>query len=382
MLTDTSTCCCRDPNCTDSEDTGSDEDVGGLGKFSHGKYALVHQHWIRQLITAGSFSVHNTEAPEAAHKLCMKLASVRVRHLDHAKTKSSMLNFLCFHELFNNMIEESARTATTKRINNYPCGVRLDLQIDMCGERLLESAYQQQFLHPEALITRHELLDLFCSRFGIVQSRSSYRSLQRLKWAFGQKLIRQDGKVFWATDSKYPFGSVKKRRDILRVHGTEQVNGCLNSLCCEAILFVSISGLRDCPGLRDVVDRSDEVTLLLGRWFSPHPSTGNGRDDQHRPLCPGPCNINQCLWTYARVPTRRRALCNADGSQSPAFNAHRRLFGGTLSDQMARRALDERAYFCLIDVKAISHVVHMTPQFVNDDTVEDYTCWLQTVTVP
>ena len=61
---------------------------------------------------------------------------------------------------------------------------------------------------------------------------------------------------------------------------------------------------------------------------------------------------------------------------------HRRLFGGTVSYQSARRALDERAYFCLIDVKAISHVVHMTPQFVNGDSVEDYTCWLQTVTVP
>jgi len=32
---------------------------------------------------------------------------------------------------------------------------------------------------------------------------------------------------------------------------------------------------------------------------------------------------------------------------------------------MARRALlDERAFFCLIDVDAISHMVHMTPQFL------------------
>lgn len=379
MCTNTNTCC-RNPNCTDSDDTASDEDVGGLGKFSHGNHSLVHQHWVRQLITAGSFGVHNTEGPEAAHKLCMGLASVRVRHLHDVKTKSSMLKFLCFHELFSKMGAERAETAGIKRVH-YPCGIRLDLQIDMCGQRILEPGYQQQFLHPEALITRYELLDLLCSRFGIAQHRGSYRLMQCLEWKFGQKIIRQDGKVFWATDSKYPFGIVKKRRDILRVFGTEQVNGCLNSLCCEAILFVTISGFKGCPSLGAVADQSDEINLLLGRWFSPHPSAGNARDDEHRPLCPGPCSINHCLWTYSRTSTPRKALRNADGSTSRVFNSQRNLFGRTISDQMTRHALDERAYFCLIDVDSISHVVHMTPQFVDDSTVEDHTCWLQTVTV-
>ena len=259
--------------------------------------------------------MHITEGPEAAHKLCMKLASARVRHLHDAKTKSSMLKFLCFHDLFNEMRAERAGTASIKRVN-YPCGVRLDLEIDMCGPRLLESGYQQQFLHPEALITRYELLDLLRSRFGIPQNRNSYGLLQRLEWTFGQKIIRQDGKVFWATDSKYPFGVGKKRRDIFRVHGTERVNGCRNSLCCESILFVTISSLKDSPGLGEVADRSDKINLVLGRWVSPHPSTGNCHEDEHRPLCPGPCNINHCLWTYARVYTPRRALFDINGNRS------------------------------------------------------------------
>lgn len=374
----TSTCCCRDPDCTDSEDTGSDEDVGGLGKFSHGNYGLVHQHWMQQLIIAGSFSVHNTEAPEAQHKLCMKLASTRVRHLHESETKSSMLKFLCYHDLFNDMLAEMCGPAIIRRVN-YPCGVRLELPIDMCATRLLQSGYQQQFLHPEALITRYELLDLLCSRFGIPRNRRSYSLIGCLQWTFGQKMMRQDGKVFWATDSRYPFGVTKKRRDILRIHGTERVNDCLNSLCCKAILFITISGLKDAPGLHNVV--GDEIELVLGRWFAPHPSTRNCRDAEQRPLCPGPFNINHCLWTYAKASSQRKSLFNTDGTRSRTFNSQRNLFGRTVDEQTSRAELDRYSYFGLIDVNSITKVVHMTPQFVNDSVFHDYTSWLETVTV-
>ena len=56
-----------DPDGSETDSTSSDEEVGGLGKFSHGKYGLVHQHWVWQVICAGAFSVHNTEGPEAHH---------------------------------------------------------------------------------------------------------------------------------------------------------------------------------------------------------------------------------------------------------------------------------------------------------------------------
>ena len=154
----------RDSDDTDTDDTGSEDDVGGLGKFSHGLYGLAHQHWVAQVISAGSFSVHNTEAPEAHHKLCMRLASFRVRHLHESKTKSSMLKYLCFHDLFNEMTKDSASVPTT-RYTNYPCGVRVTLPIEMCALKLLQSGYQQQFLHSEALITRYGRLDFVCMYF-------------------------------------------------------------------------------------------------------------------------------------------------------------------------------------------------------------------------
>ena len=100
-------------------------------------------------------------------------------------------------------------------------------------------------LHPEALVTRHELLDLLCRQLGVPATRCSYQTLSTLDWIFGQKLIRSDGLVCWATDSKYPHGSVKQRRDILRVHDTETVNGIQNDFCCESILFVTITGYEN-----------------------------------------------------------------------------------------------------------------------------------------
>ena len=88
---------------TDTDDTSDDSTVGGLGIFSHGPMNLVHQHWVMQFKSAGSLDVHNTQGAEADHKLCMKLASSRVRHLSANKTQHSMLLYLCFHGLFEEL---------------------------------------------------------------------------------------------------------------------------------------------------------------------------------------------------------------------------------------------------------------------------------------
>ena len=65
---------------SDTDDTDPDADVGGLGKYSHGKFCLPHQHHVEQVISAGGFNVHDTEASEAVHKLCMRLPAQRVKH--------------------------------------------------------------------------------------------------------------------------------------------------------------------------------------------------------------------------------------------------------------------------------------------------------------
>ena len=86
--------------CSDTDDTDDECSVGGLGIYSHGDKCLTHQHWVMQVISAGGFNVHCTQSAEAAHKLSAKLASLRVRHLHTNKTQSSMLEYLCFYNVF------------------------------------------------------------------------------------------------------------------------------------------------------------------------------------------------------------------------------------------------------------------------------------------
>lgn len=42
------------PN-TDTSDTDEENKVGGLGRYSHGNYCLLHQHFVEQVISAGRF---------------------------------------------------------------------------------------------------------------------------------------------------------------------------------------------------------------------------------------------------------------------------------------------------------------------------------------
>ena len=72
---------------TDTDSTSDESDIGGMGRYSHGPIGLVHQHWIRQVISAGSFAVHCTEMAETYHKTCMH----RGTHGTKNQTQDSML---------------------------------------------------------------------------------------------------------------------------------------------------------------------------------------------------------------------------------------------------------------------------------------------------
>ena len=186
---------------SDTDDTGSSDDTGGDGYFSHGTTSLSHQHWKDQIISAGSFNLHDTEAAEAAHKTSMSLASRRVRHLSNAKTISNMLHYLCYHTTFeqlkllvpalNNQVK--SRSPVTKP------GVKLPLrevvsgvgsfEVEM-GEDLEAVDTQKRFLHSEVRVARVEMMDLVCDKLGISKSRRSYAALGNLKWSFGQVRLK------------------------------------------------------------------------------------------------------------------------------------------------------------------------------------------------
>ena len=88
---------------SDTQDSSDEVKIGGLGKYSHGSLCLVHQHWVEQVISGGSFGVHCTEAAEAHHKKSMRLSSNRVRHSRPNRTQQSMLRYLLRHYLFDSL---------------------------------------------------------------------------------------------------------------------------------------------------------------------------------------------------------------------------------------------------------------------------------------
>lgn len=185
-----------------------------MGKYSHGPLCLTHQHWVDQVIAAGSFGVHCTEAAEAHHKISMRLTSNRVRHLRQMRTQASMLSYLRRHVLFTTLLkEQSPPTRTTSKRSPPPDGLVQLLLVQTVnrhagrkpctmGNNLHEVRNQQRFLHPEVRLARVELMDLVCDRLGLSKSRSTYRQMNDLDWQIGQKLNMPCG-TFWATDTRY-----------------------------------------------------------------------------------------------------------------------------------------------------------------------------------
>ena len=381
---------CRFDSETDTDSTDDECSIGGDGRHSHGQHGLVHQHWVQQVISAGSFDVHNTEGAEAHHKLCMRLASFRVRHRSIEQTQASMLQYMMWHLVFQSLKDLYHPTAEKVKRVNFAYGVRLPLcvhaapvSMEIATLPFTHRRFQNRLLHRHVLITRGELLDLFCGVFHLPRSRLSYTLFQRLQWSFHQKLIRQDGQVFWATESDT---QGRRRRDVLLLNGTEYIRGEQNALVCEAKCFITISGVNALPSLsvyqiNRAKNNNNKLTFVLGRWFSPHPSCPVGaRDSQHRPICPGALSINHSLWTYARTVHVRRALINPDGSPSDVFNSHMDFFGPTPREQQERLLLDSHAYYCLAEPCSILSTVNMCPTFLPGTSKPDYTTWLETVT--
>ena len=384
---------------TDS-DTTDDEDYAGRGKFSHGLVSLSHHHWVLQVVSAGCFNLHNTEGPEAHHKLCMALASSRVRHLSDAQTKESMLQYLFMHQLFTELNADMLVGRPKRKSNtNISYGVRVPLRradgapvlMRMDNAHFGNVTLQGMFLHSEAMLARFELLDLVCDLFGLPRSRSSYQSLHCLSWYFGQKLIRRDGQVFWATNSHYTYAYKGKhgqgrRRDCFAVKGTEVVDGVINALCMEAVVFVTLGDMHRLPfalpaRVTEEIDAdTDTLTLILGRWFEPHRNSIS-RDNLHRPICSGPLRINHCLWRYAVTSTLRRSLCSRIGTPVQSFARQATRLGFTEVDVLSHVEEDAHAYFGLFTQNQLLSVVNMCPKFKTGSVEFDYGTWLQSVTM-
>ena len=393
---------------SDTEDTDPGRTTQGIKYFSHGSFSLTHQHWIRQLISAGSFDVHDTQGAESSHKLSVHLSTARVRHLQGNKTQEYMLNFLCNHLIFDHIEVQGEPPRTPPRrvraqinvpLRTYIHGVGRGPDVTM-GRDLNEVDTQSRILHCEARVARVELMDLVCAKFGMPKTRRSYEALgKHLEWTFGQRMVTVSGHTYYATDSQYlRFGGTArtKRRAKLRMAGRERVacrmlNGNLDTLptalCCQVVCFFSISGISNFVGECnvDVPDhllddlKDDSMSLMLVRWFSPHP-TAFERDELCRPICPGPFRENHCLWQFAKTTHYRLSICNADGTPNQNFRNQEHMFGDTNHKRMQCFEDEKQAYYDVLSPLAIQGRVHMTREYIEATMTRSQT-WIETVTL-
>ena len=370
MLTTPFKTSCRDPDGSDTESTDDDCNVGGLGIYSHGKKCLTHQHWVSQCVTAGGFNVNCTQGPEAAHVVNMHLASVRVRHRDPNITQHSMLGYLGFMQLFD---ELSADIIPVSRITRRAkAGIRAKLLPtfpDASGEPPGSTRYLQAFIHKEARVTGAELLDMICLHLGLPQTRPSRLKIgSSVDFGFGQQFVRQDGIHFWGTDSGYgPGRRGSSRHDMLWVKGFEG----RNALCAEIVCFVHVSNVDrlQLPGFENSFD------LVLVRWLEPHGDAWQ-RDGRGLPVCSGPLQVNNCLWKYSRTPTPRHIL------RSPPARALRRqlyMFGSNRDEIQIRCEQEKYAFYGLIGTDNILDRVNMCNTFVPNTSTPKYDTFLQSV---
>ena len=389
---------------SDTDDTDDDHKIGGLGYYSHGHKCLVHQHWVMQVISAGSFGVHCTQSAESIHKISAKLAGARVRHLHVNATQRSMLQYLFYFTVFEDLKTRMPVRYVHRRSHRNSCRVRIPLtnNFQSPDEPFDSLSFQSKFVHREVLVSNSELMDMLCTTLGLPATLDSYKLLEKLSYTMGQKLIRrEDDKIFWSTDTQYTFDTSlhsRRRRDTLFVDGHEEREyrqsrrgmtiKLKNALCGEAICFLQVGELSSIPlpvftepytVLRDpykalrsaIVD--DSINLILVRWFEPHVTLL--RDERFRPSCPGPLHINHCLWRYAVANRIRQSMVTRTGHETAGFRRHRDWFDGC--DVLSHRS----AYYGLVYPNNVLGRTTMTPSFVPGTAELHKSVWLQSVTI-
>ena len=367
---------------SDTTDTDDEADLGGYD-YSHGALSLIHQHWVLQVILAGSFHVHCTQSAEAAHKTSAKLAASRARHQHSMQTLRNMTTYLCNHTVFEHLKDFFPSPPSSGPVCDVTYGVKVLLPSLMTGDGAFTTQrFQRTLLHEEIAVTRVELMDMLCDQFVLPKTLATYHDFERLGFEFAQKFISSCGETYWATDTRYPYTNTfgqRVRRDSLFIKGSVKRKYRLqdgrrverwDSLCAETTCFLKVSGLSQLsmPALDPNVTpfrkefrnacHNDSITFLLVRWFEPHPDS-HQRDDMNRPVCPGPLHINHCLWTYAKTDNPRRSL---PGSA------------------MSWTRTQKRAYYGLIFPHNVLNKVNITPCFLNGSTDTGNT-FLESVTL-
>ena len=113
-----------------------------------------------QIIANGGFNVTCTQGSESAHKLFMKLASLRVRHLRSNTTYSSMMRYMNEYILFEAVRrchfdcdrDEVTKTHKRKAKVSAPLYKYVSTQKLTMGTNLEQISSQRCFIHPQVRV--------------------------------------------------------------------------------------------------------------------------------------------------------------------------------------------------------------------------------------
>ena len=272
---------------------------GGRGVIEFSKKGIPHGivHVVRQIMLAGHIYMHNTTAPEAAHRFNVKEVIKRVRKGTDFDTSASSIDWV-----FNvrtwakiiDLVQETDTAAPRKRVTPK------SLTVVVHNSRRLSPRTRRTF----APLRTGELA-LLCN-----DARISYDELAMLISSFTSwdiDYVKDSVKVtlycmaqvhhpggerrtYWATDSRYGYAGGTRRDNVEVDLGHGKVGAA------EITTFIRMD--------RGHGRTSDAVVI---RWMDK--STLSTHCDQHdRPMCDYPLSRNHCLWEWSKIGSVRPCL--------------------------------------------------------------------------
>ena len=358
--------------------------------FEYSRRGLPHSlcHAPELVETYGHHGAACTCVGEAGHKHTIKSASRFSRtYGDRNQSQESMLSWVQEELLWSAVLEintpsTAASEAVSDSADDYIPTHKLREPLDLtagwdntlCMATPPPRTWSATFLSKRVLITRAELVTLLRTKLEMEPNWFNITYLaRRLRWeCFGCALV-EDGnrghrKVVGITSVS------PQRRDFVRLRGSE--NG--TALSAQVIMFIRVSGLIsahiDVPENLRVPANStcneDKVTLVLIRWLNPDPRALL-RDDQMRPLCPSPFDINHALWRFAKTRRPRGYLSDA------LFTRQLHLFPG--QDMRTKRQNANSLKYAMYDLVMIETI----DSFMNCTRVDnDHDSIMETITLP
>ena len=306
-------------------------------------------------------------ASEQAHKVFIKLAAQFARvYASLNKSQAAMLKWVNEHTLFKAVIKFANSMAGSKRTRKKRERKTIELRdplpyaTNWSAQRVrrnrLPVQWETQFLSPQVRLTNLELMRILCSKLRLEDSTLTHVMLaQNLRWEFyGSVVFNAD------TSSRKFVGVSAKRRDFVHLVTPARDTTLWSA---QVLVFVKISGFQDLLTLptwiRHPADNYTSLTLALIRWLSPHPNAIL-RDEERRPLCPPPFDMNHALWQFTKVdrPDLTDDIVLQNSDSYPDTNS-------IISENSARMDL--------IDIRWLKTYMNCT---VIDDEI------LETITIP